>query len=426
MTVKDGWVERAQNAAPLAIHTVFRPTSADPLPRADAISERKLRGEGTPAEHKTILGWEVDTRSFRVRLPEQKAETWIREIRELRKLERIPTKQLESTIGRLNHAGHIVPSGRYFLNRLRHLLQKEKEYGPQLTNQAQLKDLELWEELLQQVSKKGVDINNITFTSPTHTTYSDACEHGIGRFCTNGIAWRYELPNDMIGQHSIDLLEFLAAAVTILIVMLDTNAPTKILAFTDSSSALGWLYKASFGSNQIDHDNIARWLARELVQRDSALYSQHIKGSHNFVADSLSRDTHIAADKLTFSLRNLLPEQVPTNFNISPPPPEALCLIHSLSRTSTKGKELPPQLTRSKLGDLSDGNDSWPRWKSKMTSLTDSIENRGRNCCQHLQVLADEINMVKQRKEHSPVGRLNPPSHMFVRPFGRIFGQIQP
>ena len=74
MTVKDDWVERAQNAPPLAIHTMFRPaTSSDPLPRADAISERKLRGEGTSDELKTILGWEVDTRSFRMRLPEQKA-----------------------------------------------------------------------------------------------------------------------------------------------------------------------------------------------------------------------------------------------------------------------------------------------------------------------------------------------------------------
>ena len=190
----------------------------------------------------------------------------------------------------------------------------------------------------------------------------------------------------MIVQHSINLLEFLAAAVTILIVMLDANAPTKILAFTDSSSTLGWLYKASFGSNQVDHDNIARWLAKELVHMHSALYSQHTKGSYNFVADSLSRDTHIVADKLTFSFQNLFPEQMPTSFNIPPPPPEALCLIHSLSRTSIKGKELPPQPTRSRLGDLTDGYDSWPRWKSKMTSLTDSIENRERNCCQHLRV----------------------------------------
>ena len=54
---KEDWIDRAQNAAPLAIHTVFRSTDhTDPLPRADAISERKLKGEGTPSEVKTILG----------------------------------------------------------------------------------------------------------------------------------------------------------------------------------------------------------------------------------------------------------------------------------------------------------------------------------------------------------------------------------
>ena len=67
------WVKRGQNAALLAIHTVFRPTQADdPIPRDDATSIRKLKGEGTPDEAKIVLGWIIDTRLFRIYLPKEK------------------------------------------------------------------------------------------------------------------------------------------------------------------------------------------------------------------------------------------------------------------------------------------------------------------------------------------------------------------
>ena len=45
------WVWKALNAAPLAIYALFRPTDCDdPLPREDALSKRKMEGEGTPDE----------------------------------------------------------------------------------------------------------------------------------------------------------------------------------------------------------------------------------------------------------------------------------------------------------------------------------------------------------------------------------------
>ena len=66
-------VERAQNAAPLIVHAMFRPIDTlDKLTRDDPVSLRKLFGEGTPCEQKTNLGWLVDTRSFRVYLPMEK------------------------------------------------------------------------------------------------------------------------------------------------------------------------------------------------------------------------------------------------------------------------------------------------------------------------------------------------------------------
>ena len=80
----DDWVWKAINAAPLAIHSLFRPTDTDdPIPRDETISTRKLKGEGTPSERKTILGWLIDTRTFRIYLPKEKMIDWRYSIRKI-------------------------------------------------------------------------------------------------------------------------------------------------------------------------------------------------------------------------------------------------------------------------------------------------------------------------------------------------------
>ena len=95
-------------------------------------------------------------------------------------------------------------------------------------------------------SRHGIDINNIKFTDPTEVSISDACKHGIGGYNMSGLAWRMNLPKEMIGKLSINLLEFLASTITIYPTLINLKGPQKILAYTDSSSALGWLYKALF------------------------------------------------------------------------------------------------------------------------------------------------------------------------------------
>ena len=50
-----------------------------------------------------------------------------------------------------------------------------------------------------------------------------------------------------------------------------------ILAFTDSSSALGWMYKAYFDPvNAESHNAVSGWLRCTLASNETYLYSQHI------------------------------------------------------------------------------------------------------------------------------------------------------
>ena len=418
------WLQKAVNAAPLIIHSLFRPTDTkDPLPRNESISMRKLKGEGTPDETKIILGWKVDTRRFRIHLPAEKSVEWMQDIRSILGRTTVSTKVLESTIGRLNHAGYIIPQGRYFLNRLRHLLAKCKKMGPQPIPQSAHDDLHLWLKIIHCVSRKGVNINNITFTEPTEICISDACEHGIGGYNMSGKAWRFQLPKEMIGTLSINLLEFIAAAITIQLTLASSNTPQKILSFTDNSSALGWMYKASFSETMVEHDHVARWLATQLMKHDSALYSQHIRGVENFIADSLSRDHHLTIQQLTFAFTHLLPSQTPRNFAISTLPKELVSWVCSLSALSTRSQDSPPAPSTSKLGALIGGGDSLSTMASKMNGCRITASHSAPISSQPLQGLAEEIYMARQKSLNSEGLQSKIPSHMFVRPFGRIYGQ---
>ena len=247
----------------------------------------------------------------------------------------------------------------------------------------------------------------------------------MGGFNWNGLAWRYKLPPHLWGLLSINLLEFIAAVITIELTLRNSNVAQRILSFTDSSSALGWLHKSSFSRSQPVHDKVARYLATVLMNADSALYAQHIRGIHNFISDSLSRDHHLSIEKLTLAYRTLLPEQVPPNFAIITLQPDIISWIHSLGRSLTKTQDLHRHPTRSKLGALTDGDDSLEKWESTMSGVTTTIKNKEHTSCPHLRAVAEEISMVGQAKQYSPEELSSPSSRMYVRPFGRIFGQTR-
>ena len=230
----------------------------------------------------------------------------------------------------------------------------------------------------------------------------------------------------MIGRFSINLLEFLASAITIHLAIRDSPNQQKILALTDSSSALGWLYKASFPAQKEIHDKVARWLAIDMINNNTALYSQHIRGVHNFIADSLSRDHHLTDAVLTTAFHSLLPLQTPKNFKIPPIPNAITSWLASLSRLATKKEDLQAHRSNSKLGALIDGVDSWRVLESKMSGLRTSDRISALISCPRLQELVDEINLVRQEIPYSLERQLKPPLRMFVRPSGQIYGQTQP
>ena len=141
--------KRLEAVLPLVLHLIGRPVDdglPESLPRDALIAVSKFLAKAKASEAKVILGWEVNTRRITVSLPPDKHEAWTLEIQSMqsRPNRRVTAKELESTIGRLNHAAYVVPNARHFLGRLYRTSEQAKIHGSVKLSQPQWDDLGLW------------------------------------------------------------------------------------------------------------------------------------------------------------------------------------------------------------------------------------------------------------------------------------------
>ena len=265
-------INRAKSEALLVIHTIFRPLHPpEPRKRDDPLSLRKMLGEVHIADHKTCLVWDINTHYLRVSIPEEKKTAWTNGTKEGLVSKNIKTDMLESLIGHLNHAAHVILPAQYFLNWLRHLLKRRKNWVPQRLQLWNQLYLQLWMKILQNITTKGVPTNNIVFAKPPVTLWSDACEYCIGGYIENGLSWRCRISTLAISGHlrsghaqrrldpeprcrisaawhgklMLKLLELLTSAVTIYMTILQMVQGSQILVFIDSSIILFWMLLSS-------------------------------------------------------------------------------------------------------------------------------------------------------------------------------------
>ena len=138
---------REPHAVPLAIHVTSRPHAGpdEPIKRRELMSKPKLIAEGGPAEDQIVLGWTLDTRSLLVILPFDKFEAWSGDLKVIIAERKGTFGQLETTVGRLNHAAYVIPLSRHFLNRIRLRIKVRKHKKQSLSlAQDEIDDFKLW------------------------------------------------------------------------------------------------------------------------------------------------------------------------------------------------------------------------------------------------------------------------------------------
>jgi hypothetical protein len=342
-----GAVERFPHVVPLAMELTSRVHAGvtEPIPRRPILSPEKLLAEGAPAEIQQVLGWTINTRRLTVSLPLDKFTMWVDDIHRIQKAGRASTELLATVEGRLNHAASIIPMARHFLTRLRRLKLTTMSHNRPYTKipTEVIADLQLWEQLLA-TAHKGVSINLLTTRRPDIIGWSDACPFGMGGYNTAGRAWRLLLDptSPVFGESRVNnALEYIAMTVNAIVSCRDVpdelSSPC-VLALGDNTSAIGWLYRSSrlHGPGHAVHLQVARHLANEMIRTNCCLYSQHIPGAHNIVADLLSYDgrgrdkphpiAHDQPDDATLTSRfHASPHysfQITSNFRISQLPPD--------------------------------------------------------------------------------------------------------
>lgn len=104
------------------------------------------------------------------------------------------------------------------------------------------------------------------------------------------------------------------------------------------SSALGWLFKSSFITDAHDaHATLARHRATTLISHDACSYSQHIPGTSNVTANSLSQDFHNETNTLCTLIHFNF--QIAPYFNLFPLPVKANFWLILLMLSSSRPQE---------------------------------------------------------------------------------------
>jgi hypothetical protein len=187
-----------------------------------------------------------------------------------------------------------------------------------------------------------VSINLLTTRRPDIIGWSDACPFGTGGYNTAGRAWRLLIDPEspIFGTSQVNnALEYIAITVNAIVLCRDVPGQTSpcVLALGDNTSAIGWLYRSSqlHQPHHAVHLQIAQHdLAHRMIRNDCCLYSQHIPGARNVIADLLSYEgkgcdkphpiAHDQPDDATltshfYSSPNYS-SQITSNFRISPLP----------------------------------------------------------------------------------------------------------
>ena len=392
---------REGHVVPLAVHLMSRPHAGDdhePVVRRPLLAPDKLSAEGRPCEVQIVLGWEVNTRRLTVALPFDKFTAWMGDIEEVISGRQISIEDLESLVGRLNHAAYLIPLSRHFINPLREKIDRRpfaKKRKVRL-NQEEILDLELWKHFLG-AAREGISMNLLTIRTPTAIAWSDSCPFGLGGYTLSGRAWRVRVGSEWSfrGEDAANnVLEFLGMAVSILL-MIDEKEQHEfpcLLALGDNTSAIGWIFRSSRIGRESKYFKavrfISRTIAKKSIEAKVLIHSQHIQGKLNDVADILSYEgddrgepNEFTCDRpdnacLTKRFHTLCPQIIPENFLISDLPQEiesfVLATLQTLEDSWTRNKNPLGVGRRDTFGT---GDLSCSPWGSKKPSWKVGGEN---------------------------------------------------
>ena len=172
------------------------------------------------------------------------------------------------------------------------------------------------------------------------------------------------------------------------------------------------------------HNLVARKLARFVVKNEFSIFSKHIKGERNNVANTLSREFEHTKDNLTNYIIHSFPKQVSQNFAIIDVPQELISWTLSILEGSITKKGLDSRPHKKRGHTSRNGPTSAREPKSRTDFCQSSTAKRGSISSAPLRLQSEETFLAELRRTHCSLDPLRTQSDMFVRCSGLMDSAI--
>ena len=363
-----GWRNclRVRRAAYHCIDTVFRPNDHLDRHRKEPISVKKLsKGDDSWSTKKTVLGWDIDSRTRTIHLPEHRKEKLQEMLTTMIGRRRASDTEWYKLLGEIRSMALALPGSAGGFSFLQAAMQpKKRRVSITSTVRDQLHDL-LW--LSTSLSTRPTHIAEVVPTPPTYYGAVDAAKQGMGGVwfpiqrkeplalyppstdqLRQPILWRAPFPQSVqeelvssdrpdgtITNSDLELAGTIGHDA-----VLATNVPTQHLTlctFTDNSPTVAWRGKGSVTTT----GPAAYLLQLSALHRRHHRYKsevQFIPGDLNIMADDCSRKWNLSDSQLVHYFNINYPQ--PTSWQLCHLTPE----MHSALTSCLHRKRSKPEL----------------------------------------------------------------------------------
>ena len=312
------------------IHSVFPPPTITGHTGGDSISEKKIaKGEGQWRHSKELLGWLVDGKSYTIRLPRDKEQKALLQLRQVLRHKSVPLTAFQKLAGRLQYISFAMPGGWGLFSPIYKALQgdpKTIHITPSLREA--LRD---WRTIIKQAAAIPTHVLQLVDGLPNFLAYCDACKRGVGGVVmgiTKKIGyfvWRLEWPPDIRealvtwsnpqGTITMNDLELAGIVISWLVLEYLEKALEfcHVGIFCDNTTAVAWSKKLNTAKS-IVAAKLLRFLCLRMHRRRAApLLTQNISGEDNKMADVTSRSFKCGAafDSSSLSLSHFFNKTFP-------------------------------------------------------------------------------------------------------------------
>ena len=241
-----------------------------------------------PAQNLTYLGLELDALRGQVRVPADKVSAISAQIHQTLARRKITLVALQSLLGSLNFLCRAIIPGRAFTRRLIGLTcgLTRPHHKVRLTIGARL-DLLIWLEFLSHFNGVSVFLGSAWQSSPGLQLFTDAAA-GVGFGAYFQGKWvQGHWPDDvLLNPPSIAFLELYPIVVSLLC-WGHILANSKVQFHTDNMAVVHIINKQSSRCQRVMH--LVRIFVLECLRFNIYFKAVHVPGSHNVIADALSR-----------------------------------------------------------------------------------------------------------------------------------------